>query len=159
MSFMRSISVTLGGWLWADILLGLFVIFVAANSVGAPPVIAAPTAAPTLRPGLDPIFLPLTIKVDGAALLGRDRSATEAEQARIRRQVEDELGRRGESRRVALILAYGSYERPTDGDTIARLGADSLSGAQFKDAVVKTFHDLVPGDQGTTLSLELYFFQ
>lgn len=161
--FTRSISITLGGWLWADILLGLFVIFVAANSVGAPPAVAAPTAAPTFKAGIDPDRVELKITVDGAILLRTDQSAVKTEADRIARAVDTELGQRGlADRRVALVFAYATHERPNEGDTIARKGIASLvASARFRGLVQEpqTFHDLVPGDQGTLLTLQLYFFQ
>ena len=55
----RGVSLSLAGWLWADILLGLFAIFLAASAVASA---AAPKAA-----GLDPVPLEARVAVDGAA--------------------------------------------------------------------------------------------
>lgn len=156
LGFRPSVPVTLAGWLWADILLGLLVIFLAANSVSAP--LQAPPQ-PTARPGVDPKPLELTVTVDGATLLGGNTSAIEAEQSRIRTEVLRQLSAKGERRRVAVVLAYGSHERPADGDRLARLATGGLRTAPFDEAAVKTYHDLVPGDRGTKLVLELFLFQ
>lgn len=156
LGFRPSVPVTLAGWLWADILLGLLVIFLAANSVSAP--LQAPPQ-PTARPGVDPKPIELTVPVNGAALLGGDTRALEAEQTRILGDVLRQLREKGEGRRVAVVLAYGSHERPADGDRLARLATGAFRTAPFGEAAVKTYHDLVPGDRGTKLVLELFLFQ
>jgi Flp pilus assembly protein TadD len=156
LGFRPSVPVTLAGWLWADILLGLLVIFLAANSVSAP-VVGAPQ--PTARPGVDPKPVELVIQVNGAALLGGDTRAIETEQTRIVGEVQRQLLAKGEQRRVAVVLAYGAHEQPADGDKLARLATGALRTGPFAEAAVKTHHDLVPGDRGTRLVLELYLFQ
>jgi len=58
----RGVTLSLAGWLWADILLGLFAIFLAANSVGA--------ATPAALPGIDPRPVTLSLVIDRSEALG-----------------------------------------------------------------------------------------
>ena len=67
-----AVSLSLAGWLWADILLGLFAIFLAASAVAS--------AASTPKTGLDRTPLEFRVAVDGATLLavGPDRDRRRA---------------------------------------------------------------------------------
>ncbi|TMC52486.1 MAG: hypothetical protein E6J19_15740, partial [Chloroflexi bacterium] len=69
------VSLSLAGWLWADILLGLFAIFLAASAVAS--------AAATPNQGIDRKPLEFRVAVNGAALLSTDASAVASEQARV----------------------------------------------------------------------------
>jgi hypothetical protein len=152
----RNVSLTLVGWLWADILLGLFVIFLAAAS---PPV---PAVAKT-GPSIDAQPLQLTINVDGARLLSSDDAQVKTAQSLFAAAVQGQLKAKNETRDVALLLAYGSQADPTAGQKIAQLTTDALAqGAlqvQFSKAVIKPLHDIVPGDPGTQVALEIYFYR
>lgn len=148
----RNVTLALVGWLWADILLGLFVIFLAAAS---PPVRLTPTAGPSI----DPTAIPLDVTVDGSRLLGTDAAAIAAEQTRFAAVVKDQLLARSESRRVALVFAYGWHGDPALGQRLALTATKGLTGGQFQGAVIKDLHDIHPGDTGTTVSLEIYVYR
>lgn len=148
----RSVTLALVGWLWADILLGLFVIFLAAAS---PPVkLTAPTG-----PGIDPKPIELKIAVDGSRLLGGDAAATDVERSRFVDSVKQQLFALSETRRVAIVFAYGSHQDPVLGEKLAHAATSALTTGAFQGAVVKDLHDIVPGDVGTTVALEIYVYR
>src|SRR5438046_2936881 len=101
------------GWLWADLLLGLFAIFLAANTASA--AIAEPP-----KQGIDPQVVQIAIPINGSALIGSDTGAVEREQQRIFNLVTDQLRSQKGERRVAVALAFASNESPTQGDLIAK---------------------------------------
>ena len=148
----RSVSFNLAGWLWADLLLGMFAIFLAANAV-APSIQAA-------RPsGIDPTPIVLRIEVSGTALLSDDAALSGTEQKRIADDVRDQLATLAPGRHAAIVFAYGAHERAAQGDRIAALALELLKDGQFAGTVTKAYHELVPGDPGTTLALEIYLDQ
>ncbi len=146
----RNVTLALVGWLWADILLGLFVIFLAAAS---PPVKLTQASQ-----SIDPTPIVLDISVDGPRLLGTDASAVAAEQTRFANDVKQQLLARSENRKVALIFAYGYHQDGAAGQKIAATATDSLKGGQFQGTVVKPLHDIKPGDPGTKVQLEIYVY-
>ena len=145
----RGVSLSLAGWLWADILLGLFAIFLAASAV------ASATAPHTL--GLDPRPLEMRVDVDGAALLSGDTARVAIEQQRIAADVAARVAASAPGRHAAIVFAYGSSERAADGDRIAALATQALTGSAFQGSILKAYHELVAGDQGTSISFEIYF--
>lgn len=145
----RRTSMALVGWLWADLLLGLFVLFLAANSAGTP-VRAAE--------GIDPIPVELRIPMNGAALLGTT-AAAEREQQRISAEAERLLIAQGATRRVAIVLAFARHGSPADGDRLAKIATERLRDRQFSGSVIKSYHELTPGDTGSLLTLEVYLYQ
>lgn len=152
----KSVTLALVGWLWADILLGLFVVFLAAASAPVP-------AAARSGPAIEPQPIVLTVTVDGARLLGTDEAQVRAEQERFAREVMRELAAKAEKRAVALAFAYGTHQDPALGQRIARLATDALTQGsaqpQFARAIMKPLHDIVPGDPGSSVSLELYVYR
>ncbi len=149
----RGVTFALVGWLWADLLLGAFAIFLAANSAGAA------TPVKQVEKGIDPTPIEVSIDdVNGVQLLFGDPAVIEAEQKRISEQLERKLKEAAPGRRVAVVLAYGAHESPTLGDRIARLGTDPLRQTMFDTAVVKIFHELRAGNPGTSLALEVYLY-
>ena len=150
--FSRSVTMALVGWLWADLLLGLFAIFLAANTASA--AIATPQ-----KQGIDPQVVQISIPINGAALLGSDATASDREQQRIANAVMDQLRSQKGERRVAVALAFASHESPTEGDKIAKAATAKLNIGSFAGTVMKTYHELAAGDTGKTLSLELYLYQ
>jgi hypothetical protein len=144
----KNVTLALVGWLWADILLGLFVIFLAVSSV---PVVAR------AEPGIDPTPLEISITLDGSRLLSSDGNAAADERSRFATELERQLGAVAQGRRVALVFAFGSHASPVDGDRLARAALDGLQGPRFAGAVMKAYHDIVAGDSGTAVALEIYF--
>jgi hypothetical protein len=145
----RSVSFNLAGWLWADLLLGMFAIFLAANAL-------APSADASKKSGIDPTPIVMRIEVSGIALLGNDAALSGQEQRRIADEVRDMLATQAPGRHAAIIFAYGAHESAAQGDRIASLAIELLRDGQFSGAVTKAYHELVPGDPGTSLALEIY---
>ena len=172
----------IAGWLWADLLLGAFVIFAVANTGGpgaseraqatptegpaasataAATTIPAATAVPTAAapspglPGVDPVHLEVTIPVNGAAILSGDAAAVAAEQERMLAAATRAAG----SRRVALVFAYGNHQDATAGERLAALATARLRTGAFEGATLNSFHNLVAGDRGSSVLLSLYFFR
>ncbi len=147
----RTVTITLVGWLWADILLGLFVIFLAAAS--------PPSRAELRLPSIDPRPVEINVPVNTASLLGTDDVAIAAEQVRFAETVKRTLLGLSESRSVAIVFAYGSHEDPVLGEKIARLATHDLTSGQFSGATLKALHDIIPGDRGTNVELEIYVYR
>jgi hypothetical protein len=145
----RSVSFNLAGWLWADLLLGMFAIFLAANAV-------APSAEAARRSGIDPTPIVMRIEVSGFALLSDDLALSGQEQRRIADEVREQLATEAPGRHAAIVFAYGAHERAAQGDRIATLATELLKDGQFSGTVLKAYHELVPGDPGTSLALEIY---
>jgi len=145
----RSVSFNLAGWLWADLLLGMFAIFLAANAL-------APSSEAARKAGIDPTPIVMRIEVSGIALLGDDAALSAMEQRRIADAVRDQLATQAPGRHAAIVFAYGAHERATQGDRIAALAVELLRDGQFSGTVTKAYHELVPGDPGTSLALEIY---
>lgn len=148
----RNVTLALVGWLWADILLGLFVIFLAAAS---PPIPATARSGPAI----DPKPIELKITVDGPKLLGTDAAAVAAEQTKFIDAVKQQLFAASESRKVAIVFAYGSHQDPILGQKLARTATSALTTGGFEGAVLKDLHDIVPGDVGSTVALEIYVYR
>ena len=145
----RSVSFNLAGWLWADLLLGMFAIFLAANAL-------APSSEAAKPAGIDPTPIVMRIEVSGFALLGSDAALSNAEQQRIAAEIRDQLAAQAPGRHAAIVFAYGAHESAAQGDRIAALSVELLRDGQFTGTVTKAYHELVPGDPGTTLALEIY---
>src|SRR3989442_12639833 len=96
------------GWLWADLLLGMFAIFLAANTASA-------AAVQTPQNAVDPQVVQFQITIDGPTLLGSNTSAVQQEQARTARAVIDQLNSRKCPRPVAMALACAP-----DGNAVCR---------------------------------------
>ena len=148
----RSVSFNLAGWLWADLLLGMFAIFLAANAV-------APSSEAARPSGIDPTPILLRIDESGLALLSNDTALSSTEQRRIADEVRDQLATLAPGRHAAILFAYGAHERAAQGDRIAALAVELLKAGQFSGTVTKAYHELVPGDPGTVLALEIYLDQ
>ena len=146
----RGVTLALVGWLWADLLLGLFAIFLAANSAGTP--------VQAKQLGIDPKVVAFTVSVNGGNLLSSDTRVVETEQKLIAAQVEQELQKDAPGRKVALVLAFGSHDRPDLGDKIAKVGTEPLRNTVFTGAVVNTYHALVQNDTGTSIAMEVYLY-
>jgi hypothetical protein len=145
----RSVSFNLAGWLWADLLLGMFAIFLAANAL-------APSSEAARKAGIDPTPILMRIEVSGVALLSDDTALSSLEQRRIADEVREKLAAEAPGRHAAIVFAYGVHERAAQGDRIAALAIELLRDGQFTGTVTKAYHELVPGDPGTSIALEVY---
>ena len=149
--FGQSTSLSLVGWLWADILLGLFALFLAANT-------AASAASTQTTPGVDPKEIEISLNVNGETLLRGTPDAIAAEQARIADEAQKSLSALAPARKVAIVLAYGVHADPATGDALAKVATAQLTSGAYQGSTVKSFHELAPGAQGTTITLDVYLF-
>ena len=149
--FGQSTSLSLVGWLWADILLGLFALFLAANT-------AASAASTQTTPGVDPRDVEISITVSGATLLHGSADAVAAEQARISEAAQKALSAIAPARKVAIVLAYGIHADAATGDELAKVASAQLTSGSFTGATVKAYHELAPGAAGDTITLDVYLF-
>jgi len=145
----RGVSFSLAGWLWADLLLGLFTIFLAASAVASA---AAPKQA-----GLDPKPLATRIPVEASALLSNDPARASVEQRRVASEVNAWLSANAPGRHAAIVFAYGANTSAADGDLMAKTLTDALTDATFTGTVMKPLHELITGDIPTTIAIEIYF--
>ena len=148
LGFGRSVTVGLAGWLWADLLLGLFAIFLAANAV-------SPSAV--LKSGVDPKPLEVKISINSAALLSTNSATASAEQQRIATALQQQLQSAAAGRKPAIIFAYGWNQDAGAGDKLAKLATGSLNSGLFSNVSIGVEHQLVPGDTGSAISFVVYF--
>lgn len=167
-------SPLLAGWLWADLLLGLFVIFLAASA--APPREAAisamaspspsvtpqptPTARPSATPSraVSPRPVEVTITVDERKLFSTDESAVGSEQRRIADEVATRLRAAAGQRQVAVALVFAPHHDPDEGDRLARIATAALRSGAFGGALIRPYRSLSSGPSGT-LRLDLYVYE
>jgi hypothetical protein len=149
--FGQTTSFSLVGWLWADILLGLFALFLAANT-------AASSASTQTTPGVDPKDVELSLAVNTQILLHGAPDAIAAEQARIADTAQKALSGIAPARKVAIVLAYGVHADAATGDAIAKAATGLLNAGAFEGSTVKAFHELAPGATGETITLDVYLF-
>ena len=147
----RITSLSIVGWLWADILLGLFALFLAANT-------AASATSSQTAPGVDPKDIELNITVDGNTLLNGTADAIAAEQRRIADVAERSLQALAPGRHVAIVLAYGVHDEPATGDLLAKQATAQLANGPYRGATVRNYHELSPGAAGTIVTLDVYLF-
>lgn len=147
-------------------LLGLFVIFLAAASAPTPVVKTTPTPTPsasataTSAPGIDPQpFTLARFAVNGASLLSNDPVLVAAEQQRIAAELSAKLSAAQPGRRAAMVLAYGAHEDPVQGDRLIRAATLGLRSGPFDGSTIKTYHELVTGDRGSTITVEVYLYR
>lgn len=145
----RGVSLSLAGWLWADILLGLFAIFLAASAVAS--------AGAVKQSGIDPRPLEVRVAVDGSALLSGDAARVAAEQGKIASSIAAEINAKAPGRHAALVFAYGTSDSAAQGDQMATLATQALGGTQFTGTLMKAYHELVAGDAGSSVAFEIYF--
>lgn len=151
LGFGRQVSFSLAGWLWADLLLGMFTIFLAANAVGA--------IAQDARGQIDPDPVEIRIEVSASALLSNDPALVSTEQRRVADELASSLSATAPGRRVAIALAFGAHERPAEGDTIAKIGTALLTEGSFARATIKTYHEIIATDAPSSLALEVYLYR
>ena len=149
--FGQSTSLSLVGWLWADILLGLFALFLAANT-------AASAASTQTTPGVDPRDVELHVPVNGQVLLHGTPDAIAAEQVRVADTAQKALSAVAPARKVAIVLVYGVHADAATGDELAKAAGAQLSAGSFTGATVKSYHELASGATGDMVTLDVYLF-
>jgi hypothetical protein len=151
LGFGRQVSFSLAGWLWADLLLGMFAIFLAANAVGA--------IVQNAQGTVDPQPVEIRVDVSASALLSDDERLIATEQRHITDEITAALGAQAPGRRVAIALVFGSHSRPAEGDRIATLGTALLKGGPFANATIRTYHEIVGIETPSSLALEVYLYR
>jgi hypothetical protein len=149
--FGQTTSLSLVGWLWADILLGLFALFLAANT-------AASAASTQTTPGVDPKDVQISLSVNGQTLLQGTPDAIAAEQARIADAAQKALSALAPARTVAIVLAYGVHADAATGDQLAKVASAGLTSGSFGGSTVRAYHELAPGATGDTITLDVFLF-
>lgn len=145
----RGVSFSLAGWLWADLLLGLFAIFLAASAVAS--------AASAPRAGLDPTPLATRVPVDSRALLSGDSGRVTREQRQIASEVMAWLTANAPGRHAAIVFAYGASSSAAEGDVMAQRANEALTDEVFSGTVKKPLHELVTVDTPAYIAFEIYF--
>jgi hypothetical protein len=149
--FGQSTSLSIVGWLWADILLGLFALFLAANT-------AASAASTQTTPGVDPKSVEISVAVNAQTLLHGTPEAIAVEQARIADTAQKALSALAPARKVAIVLAYGVHSDAATGDELAKVATVQLNSGSFLGATIKPYHELSPIAAGETIALDVYLF-
>ncbi len=149
------------GWLFADLLLALTVIFIAASAIGKPTPKAAFTPTPTWTPipmmitptqipqALDPNPLKFTVNVDPFQL-GNSNTISD-----VKNKVMQKLDQSNDSDRKAgfvITLAGGI----SGVDHAMAFNAILKSMPSFQSTLFKNYHDL--GNPENEFDLEIYFF-
>jgi hypothetical protein len=143
----RVLGVPLVGWLWADLLLGMFAIFLAAAN---PPLVEQRSE----QRGVEPRAVEVEVDVDVPALLGDEPAARQREQEKVLAAARSAL----EGRRAAVILAFGAHPSAADGDRIAREATLLLRDGLFGGSAIKTYHELAPAERAGRVALEIFRF-
>ena len=130
----------MAGWIFADLLLVLFLVGLGSAIAYTPPEPPKPEPEPPAIPrivGMKTDPTSVTVGVDGE-LLGDGGRLTEAQQKKVCRAVSERVEKvKGE--RAALVLIFGGAEDVTVGQNIAR-----AVGEQLKCADPKVFKGKVP---------------
>lgn len=180
-------TVSLAGWLFADLLLGLAMIFFVFNTVGSQPaptptpvmITETPTASPTSTATPTPIPTPIgtLVAIPGPALeqtpvttilttnihalLGPEGQAKDAERARVRAQIREYFGEFVGLKAAGMVLTFG---RSPDWREGARLAAEvnSLLVTElpqvFGGAALRNFYSIQDDpDMIGTVKVEVYF--
>lgn len=164
-------TVLLSGWLFADLLLGLFVVFLAANTVGVKPqpiptpvvhITPTPiptTVTPTPLPRLELSFHRVTLTIDSNGLLNNSQAAIN----NLKSQILSQSFLQG--RRVGLVITYGgatSDSQITTAQNIARKVMSVLAdlGKQGRIFVGTSFYDPLYffGNSPDTTVIDIYLF-
>jgi hypothetical protein len=110
------------GWVFADTLLALSVVFLATQDGTLPlttttdPVVEEEPVEPVLPPGVDSRYICFRVSTDAAALGAGPSTRRDAALADIRRQVSDRLSRPDlAGRRAGIVLTFGVSEEPGPG--------------------------------------------
>lgn len=149
--FGRGTSLNIVGWLWADILLGLFALFLAANT-------AASAASNQTTPGIDPKDVTFSVNVDGKLLLTGSGPALLAEQQRIADVAQKTIQTLAPGRKVAIVIAYGVNDDPASGDQLSKKATEQLTAGPYKGATIRNEHELLAGAPGNTVTFDVYLF-
>ena len=157
-----SISMS-AGWLFADLLLVLAMLFLAANTMGTHPPPPTPTATPTpnAAPELEQAYHSFTVNVDTQKLLASDGGATNS----LIQQITSQPFLKGRS--AGLIIAYGGAPTVDDIETALHVSQkvyDIVLG-KLKSPRNSTFSNIVQykplytlGAGANTIGIDIFLF-
>lgn len=180
-------TVAIAGWLFADLLLGIGLLFFVADSRGTPftpvPTLVTATASPTFPPwatltatpraptatpvgtpgtkiGLNPTPYRVVLRTDPELFLRRKTDRRGTAEKRFQDQIQECLGRT-KSSRVGLVLATGSNPDATNGRLLAQSAINLLKqySAPFEPSTVyKDYFNLSGDDPSINGTVELEVF-
>jgi hypothetical protein len=159
----------LAGWLFADLFIGLALLFAVGNTQGTPPPEPTPTATirptatlqptatiqPTATPpppSIDPndLIIPLVVN-DPYAIINNDPASDQS----LLDSINQEISQHNDTnRRVGLVLIYSGTS-----DTLAQAVETLLpsAGSEFHGAIYR--HYFSTGKPTTYLMLDIFFFR
>jgi hypothetical protein len=162
---------SIAGWLFADLLLALTIIFISANTIGAKPIVKArstptptlipsPTFTPSPLPSLEHDYLRFKLTIDPNGLLNDAPKAIE----QIKQQVKSKSQLQGRS--AGLVVAYGgapSVDQIGSAEKIAMKVISVLRDLGQKDHFVfftTSYYDplFVLYGQDTIAVIDVYLF-
>lgn len=172
----RSDGVTSAGWLYADLLLGLAMLFLVGNSLSQPKLVECPPppppcppprACPEPEPCPAPVeCLPLTLGLDTTP---DEISIRRLDKQSVRQAVEKRLGGRP-TRRAGVVLTFGRVDGENRGTGLAKaqqvnlwlqqlyphsFGAVRLTSGAERGTVMRDFLSFTTDYEAT---LEIYWF-
>jgi len=147
----RGTSLSIVGWLWADILLGLFALFLAANT-------AASSTSNQTTPGIDPKDVSFAVAVDPTILLTGSGAALAAEQQRIADVASKTIQTLAPGRKAAIVIAYGVHGDPATGDLLSKRATTQVTSGPFTGSTIRNEHELQPSADGKTVVFDVYLF-
>jgi hypothetical protein len=160
--------VLLAGWLFADVLVALMVVFLAAIP-GAPPKpvsVPRPTAAPTptATPSPPPTISQQKVVIDLTTSTPALQSDA-GERDRVRHTIGEQLQNQGMAgRRAGIVLTFGTDRTTSSGNTLAQTVNDLVLRVSlpetFGSAALDAFHQRADNDPAAWGQVELwiYFF-
>ena len=183
----RQNTVALTGWLFADLLLGMAMFFLVANSSGTrqppatptitPTATVTPRPTPTLFPTPFPTSTPFTslspdpitptIKTVPGALLaigsGQSSQIVQQERTRLIAELKKLFGDRCQTASIGMVLVFGTAPEPSRGKQYADAFVKVLQDEEFKslcgEPVLKPYHQIDPSLANLgDIYLEVFFF-
>jgi hypothetical protein len=168
------------GWVWADLLLALVMLFAVGSVQGeahpspsatptpSPSPTATPTATPTPTPTPTPTRAPgvdkesrieVRVPVDGTTLLFGSAGAVRQEQADFATRAAAVIQLAAPGRRPAVIQAYGVHSDSRMGDRLSELATAQFPSFFPDSLVLSGYHEIVAGNRGTAVVLLVFFYQ
>lgn len=150
----------MAGWLFADLLLVMFLVGVGAEITQAS--LDEPKAKPPIvevkPPSMDPTPERESIRVDARALLDSGAASARAEKKRIRKEIRD-VARDLQGQRAAMVLLWGHSPDVGRGQALSEAVADQLPKAMpktFRKTVDKTLWKGDPREGEVEMEMYIY---
>ena len=153
----------LSGWLFADLLLGMMVLFLASTPGVAK--IVPPTPTPIHLKILSPNPKQYTISTNADNLFSTDNATKMQEEENVRAEIQQRLPNI-KNQSAAIVLAFGNAPSNSSSDialgnnlanTVGELLKEAMPGT-FSGAVVRAFHDIDSTQPQGNVSLEVYLY-